>query len=150
MIAFRGITHGAIAVAIYSFLDNIIDFGIPVGSAVLCLLFGSLIPDIDHPRSTFGKYIIPISAVVKHRNGYTHSFLGVFIFTLPVLLLGIEYYLFSIWAYLFHLLADTLTSMGVQWFFPFLKKKYSLDFMRTGGPEEAIIVIMCLIFIFSI
>lgn len=149
MIVFRGRTHIVIAITIYLLLDNVISLGVPIGSAFLCLALGSLLPDIDHPRSMIGKYIAPISAVVKHR-GFTHTFLGVFIFPLPALYFGSEYYFLVVWGYLFHLLVDTLNPMGVSWLYPITNKKFSLNIVKTGSPEEGIIFIMCLMFILEI
>lgn len=146
MIAFKGSTHSIIAIAFYMFLNNIINLNVPFGLAILCLILGSLLPDIDHPRSTLGRYFFPISAVVKHR-GFTHSFIGALLFSLPVLYFGLEYYFLTIWGYLTHLIADTLTPMGVPWFRPFFKKKYSLDLTKTGSTEEKLIALMFLMFI---
>ena len=41
---------------------------------------GSLLPDLDHPKSTFGRKVpfvsIPLAAIAGHR-GFTHSLIGV-------------------------------------------------------------------------
>jgi membrane-bound metal-dependent hydrolase YbcI (DUF457 family) len=50
------------------------------------LLFGSLLPDIDHPSSTLGKWN-PFTRWMTHR-GHCHSLFGAFLLSLPVLLVG--------------------------------------------------------------
>lgn len=44
-------------------------------------LLGSLLPDIDHPRSVLGRMNL-LSPLFKHR-GFTHTFFGCFIIVLP-------------------------------------------------------------------
>jgi len=145
---FRGITHSLLAISLYLILGNTLYFNITFIWIIACLVFGSLLPDIDHPYSTLGKYIFPISGAIKHR-GFTHSFLAAFILPLPLLYFGTGYYFITIWSYLLHLLVDTLSPMGVMWLYP-IKKRYSLNLAKTGGIEEAFIVVTCLLFIFKI
>lgn len=83
------------------------------------ILIGALLPDIDHPRSTFGRWN-PFAKKMKHR-GKTHTILG-------SLLLSLPFYYFGGWfstLYVFigcmsHLAADKWTS-----FFP-RKKPFTI------------------------
>jgi inner membrane protein len=106
---------------------------------------GSLLPDIDHPHSWFGRRTRPIStaiaATLGHR-GITHSALAVFAL---IVLLG--------WAgsrrgsisaltvgYLSHLAADMLTPRGLKLAWP-LQRTWGLNLCRTGSPMESVIVL---------
>jgi len=86
---------------------------------------------------------------VEHRNGYTHSFLGAFLFTLPILLVNEYYYFVAVIGYLFHLIEYTLTPAGIKWLFPLKKKSFTLNSAKTGGAEEFIIFALSLIYIFK-
>jgi inner membrane protein len=100
---------------------------------------GSLLPDIDHPKSTFGKVIWPISGIIGgifgHR-GITHSLLAVLAVAwflwghLPPWGLGLAV------GYLSHLLADWLTPSGVPLMWPSRRMFHSPYPIRTGGAGE--------------
>ena len=114
--------------------------GLAVGAALL--------PDIDHPKSWFGRRTRPVStlvaAILGHR-GITHSLLA-------VLLCG-----WLMWrdgmprdwiapvavGYLSHLLADLLTPGGLRLLWP-LRGTWSLPLCRTGSPMEPMIVSLIL------
>ena len=91
-------------------------------------LFGSLLPDIDHPKSTFGRRVpflsIPIAKIFGHR-GITHSafiviaFLGAWFYyhgqVSPIILalaLG----------YISHLLGDFCFGNGIPLLYPIQKR----------------------------
>ncbi|WP_427340767.1 metal-dependent hydrolase [Caloranaerobacter sp. DY30410] len=149
MIAFRGYTHISINIALFLILRDYFIINRPIGLVIIFLALGSVLADIDHPSSIIGKFFIPINAVVKHRNGYTHSLLGAFLFTVPILLIDKVYFVTALVGYISHLLVDTLTPAGVKWLFPFKNKSYSLKVARTGGPEEVIILGLSLLYIFK-
>ena len=96
-----------------------------VGGAII----GSLIPDIDHPKSFIGRKvpILPklLYSHVGHRS-LTHSFL----FTLGFgLLLGLVNPSFGAGAaigVLSHIALDMLTPAGVAFLYPFRKKRIKL------------------------
>lgn len=52
---------------------------------LILVIFASIIPDIDHPKSELGKFFKPIAKIIPHR-GITHSILG----------FGIFYYLINL------------------------------------------------------
>ncbi len=84
---------------------------VPVTSAstaLLAALVGSLLPDIDHPKSTLGRYN-PVVGLMKHR-GHTHSLIGIFILATPFLGLSNEAYLFGVIGGFSHLIADKMYS----------------------------------------
>lgn len=110
-------------------------------------MVGSLLPDIDHPKSFFGSRIRPVSdlvaAIFGHR-GITHSALAV---------IAILFYCYirsgqmSDWVvgltvgYLSHLVGDWLTPSGIPFLWP-KKQKYKAPLtFRTGGLGEHVFLI---------
>jgi inner membrane protein len=109
-------------------------------------LIGSLLPDIDHPKSFIGQRSLGIAHIIHklcgHR-GLTHSLLftgitaAISFLTLP-----------SNWAmglavgYAGHLLGDFFSVSGIPLLAPFSKKKYKLPIYKTGGLSETIILII--------
>jgi hypothetical protein len=75
------------------------------------IVFCSFLPDIDHPTSTFGQFN-PLArwGWVQHR-GFTHSVLGVFLFSLPFVALGTQGYWMAVIGYAGHVLGDVLLGL---------------------------------------
>lgn len=113
---------------------------IVVGSGAM----GGLLPDIDHPSSTFGRRIWPVSLIISkvfgHR-GITHSLLAVSGLTfllfsgyhLPAVSLGL------IVGYLSHLLGDFITPHGIPLLWPYSKCYRIPCPIRTGGFGEGVL-----------
>jgi membrane-bound metal-dependent hydrolase YbcI (DUF457 family) len=74
------------------------------------VLFGSLLPDIDHPRSTLGQWN-PLTRFMKHR-GKCHTLVGSVLLSVPFSLFGgwIPFALVLSGA-VGHILSDRLVSM---------------------------------------
>ena len=108
-------------------------------------LAGSLLPDIDHPRSWVGRRTRPVStaiaATLGHR-GITHS--AIAIAGLAWLLLHAGYRWSGVAAlsvgYLSHLAADMLTPQGLRLLWP-MRGTWGLPLCRTGSPAESFIVL---------
>jgi inner membrane protein len=108
-------------------------------------LVGSLLPDIDHPRSWVGRRTRPVSSAIAatlgHR-GITHSVIA--IVALAWLLLHAGYRWTGIAAlsvgYLSHLAADMLTPQGLRLLWP-MRGTWGLPLCRTGSPAESFIVL---------
>lgn len=112
-------------------------------------VLGSMMPDMDHPRSAFGSRVLPLSlllsAIFGHR-GITHSLLAVIGisglcwwalnavnwhqgYAVPVV--------FGIAAgYLSHLAGDWLTNSGVQLLWPVKRRFVSPIKLCTGDLRE--------------
>ena len=120
----------------------------PLGLGLSVL--GSLLPDIDHPKSWIGKRARPVSDVLAmslgHR-GVTHSL---------VALVGCAWLLLDQgWSreivaplavgYMSHLAADLLTPGGLRLAWPF-RGTWSLPLCRTGSPFEPLVVAILLCF----
>ena len=91
-------------------------FGIATGlliidtpTELLLVMVGSLLPDIDHQNSTFGKYFfLNRTKLFKHR-GKCHTILGVLVLSVPFFLIsGYTSYLFVLYGAIGHLVADRL------------------------------------------
>ena len=92
------------------------------GIGVVLILFGSILPDIDHPGSTIGRYnpLHFIRGAVKHR-GKCHTLGGVVLLSLPFYLLdGWTTVGFVLIGAIGHLVADKVYS-----WFP-KKRKFKL------------------------
>jgi inner membrane protein len=107
---------------------------------------GSLLPDIDHPKSWVGRRVRPIStamaATFSHR-GITHSAIAVI--GLIALLLHAGYRRGGISAlaigYLSHLAADMLTPQGLRLAWP-LRGTWGIPLCRTGAVWEPVVVMI--------
>ena len=106
---------------------------------------GSLLPDIDHPKSWVGRRTRPVStalALILGHRGVTHSAIAVV--ALAALLLQAGYRWGGVSAlivgYLSHLAADMLTPQGLRLAWP-LRGTWALPICRTGSPMESIIVL---------
>jgi inner membrane protein len=107
---------------------------------------GSLLPDIDHPKSWVGRRTRPVStaiaATLGHR-GITHSAIAVTILITLLLQAGTQRGAVAALAvgYLSHLAADMLTPRGLRLAWP-LRGTWSIPLCRTASPAENIIVIL--------
>lgn len=137
-----------------------------VYSAALILgsVVGSLIPDLDHPKSVIGKKVKPVSKGISkafgHR-GMTHSPIALILYTMFILKLtsnpeGYYELLFNYGAigsavgYLSHLILDMLTIGGIPLFYPMSKKKFKLAKFKTGGHYYTVSFICILVTILSL
>ena len=104
------------------------------------LVFGSILPDIDHPGSMIGKNIPILPKLLKHR-GFTHSLLF-------CLLMGF----FNIWigiGCLVHIVMDMMTRQGVELFYPYKNKiRFPLaKYVVTNGKFEKLLFYASYLFI---
>lgn len=125
--------------------------GIPLQPLPLALVgIGALLPDIDHPKSSFGRVVpflsYPISAIFGHR-GITHSFLAI-----AAVSIGLWQYGYQTWfvaplaaGYLSHLFGDVFTNSGAPLFWP-NKSKVSFPLFNTGTWFESIFRLALVIF----
>lgn len=116
--------------------------GIPLQPLPLLLAgAASLFPDIDHPKSTFGRWVpflsYPISAIVGHR-GVTHSLVAVFASAgFAWFYGGSEWFVTPIViGYLSHIVGDVFTNSGAPLLWP-RKDKISIPLFNTGSLIES-------------
>lgn len=118
----------------------------PLDPGYLALaVVGSLLPDVDHPRSWVGRRLRPLStaiaAALGHR-GVTHSAVAVLGLLALLAQAGARRASADAFAvgYLSHLAADMLTPRGLRLAWP-LRRNWGLPICRTGSPAEALIVL---------
>lgn len=106
-------------------------------------VIASLIPDIDTPRSTFGR-IFPFISYPLSLGGHrsiTHSLAGTALLTVPVLVLqgylNMNLLIPFLIGYLSHLLLDLLTPQGCPILWP-LPIHFKLPLVATGGVLEVV------------
>jgi inner membrane protein len=105
---------------------------------------GSLLPDVDHPKSWVGRRTRPVSTAIAlalgHR-GITHSAIAVAALVAVLLYAGYRRGAVDALAvgYLSHLAADLVTPQGLRLAWP-LRGTWCLPLCRTGSPMEGIIV----------
>jgi inner membrane protein len=139
-IAFAALTMVACSVGILQRMPQVHEVAL-AGAA-------GLLPDLDHPKSTFGRIVpyisIPIATVFGHR-GFTHSILMVVV----VIWLLITYRANQHWpvlplviGYLSHIIGDMLTPSGVPLLWP-IKQKFSLNLFKADGWAEQLIYRSC-------
>lgn len=139
-----------IALGVAAWLVVAPHLGLPAADPA-CLglaLLGSLLPDIDHPKSWLGKRLQPISSGVAsalgHR-GVTHSALAVAACTWGLSRGGAPRWVVAPLAvgYLSHLAADLLTPGGLRLAWP-LRRTWALPLCKTGSPFEPLVVALLL------
>ena len=102
---------------------------------------GSVLPDIDLIMGDARK-----DSIFRHR-GFVHTPFFLVILLFLIVYLENRYYvygssflfysnLFFTLGFLSHLFLDSLNEIGMMWFFPFSKRKYSLQLMRSGSLKE--------------
>ena len=128
-----GKTHLSCGIATSLFLCGDVVSGI-------LLSVGSLLPDIDHKNSLFGKALPFIPKMIKHRT-WTHSLLFL------ILCYFINVYLCI--GCCVHLLLDMMTKRGCHLFYP-VNLKFNLPFakfVKTDGKLEKILFIISILLI---
>ena len=140
------LTHLVFAAICAFFLVNIFSFSHPVHFFLL-FCFAALLPDIDHPGSTLGRKLWPLSLLISFFFGHRGFFHSLFV---PLLFLGLAWYFNFLWiglalagGYCAHLVTDALTLSGVRpfWFGPKVK-----GIVRTGGLLELIFLFLLVVF----
>lgn len=118
-------------------VDSLLKFFLYFG----LVIFGALLPDIDHPSSTINKKIKIskiLTFILKHR-GITHSIF------MPLILLGLLWHFLGIFygislfiGYIAHLFADAVTLEGICFLHPLSNFKIR-GILRTGRFIEKIV-----------
>jgi inner membrane protein len=112
-------------------------------SGIITLWFNYLYQDSKILTAIGFSFLI--IALSSHRNGLTHSLLGLIIFAAILGYVGNAYqmpsliYSFMI-GYGMHLLCDMLTNRGIPLFYPFKNKKVKFPFTYTVGSKKGKII----------
>lgn len=135
---------------------------VPAGLIVGASMIGSLVPDIDHAKSTIStsnavtkSVSRAVTSVSKHR-GFVHTpvfvFLVVALLSLTSLLgrpLGWQMALGFAVGMISHLLLDSLNPTGIMWLWPILVEPVHFAAIRTSSKLErlfrAVLVIVSVV-----
>ena len=139
-----------IALGVAAWLVAAPHLGLPA-AAPACLglaVIGSLLPDVDHPKSWLGKRLRPLSSTIAatlgHR-GVTHSAIAVIACAWGLTRGGAPRWVVDPLAigYLSHLAADMLTPGGLRLAWP-LRRTWALPLCKSGSPFEPLVVALLL------
>ena len=108
------------------------------------LIVSTLLPDVDSSRSKIGKNFLlrPLQFFFGHR-GILHSFTFALMLSALIFFFSQEASVAFFFGYGLHLLADSLTMMGITPFYPISKKWKGI--IKTGGWNEAIIFMILIL-----
>jgi inner membrane protein len=133
-------------------------------SYLLIIGVGSLLPDIDTPKSIIGKAVYPISKLISRKYAHrtiTHSLLFLIAVTVVFhyinkfyihLPLGSTILFFSVFS---HFVLDMITVQGIPFFYPFIKNPCvipgKVEFRLTTGNlrQEGIAFFMFTLLLFT-
>lgn len=132
----KGYTHLAIGLGAGLIMKDTLGFW-----GVIMTGLGSLLPDLDHPRSTLGRRIFGASTLgLKHR-GWMHSLVGLIIFATLFAAINSKLVPGITFGYFLHLLADTLNPAGIPWLYPISRKRVYIIGIPSGSPLEYIFIL---------
>lgn len=119
----------------------------------LFILFGSILPDIDHPDSKVGRHVKPIGFLFEHR-GFFHSIFAIIMwYFLFSFLFAKPYVIALIVGYVTHLFIDAFNHYGVSPFAPIVKLKIKGPILTNSVTEKVIywsLALLNLLFVFDI
>jgi len=108
---------------------------------MLFVLFAAGLPDVDHPKSKYGRRLGIISKIINLVAGHRGIFHSLFF----ALLFGIFFWYFNRTAglgiftgYLSHLIGDGLSREGVNLLHPFTKLELK-GFLKVGSSVEHVL-----------
>jgi len=146
-------THMVASAAVFS-SGSFVLTGDPQWSYLPAVLFGSLLPDMDHPNSKIGRRMVrtiilaPIPYMLYYLLGHrtiTHSLIAItFWIALVASLFYIQIeavYVVAIMCigigYILHLTQDYFADRGIPLFYPFSHRRYmAAATVHTGGVAE--------------
>lgn len=154
MVIFFKATHIAIGLTVglllYGWLGPLGFFMTSIGSLIPDMGYWRLMLIFSRKRQLAATAVkintLQIAALRKEirYRGWLHSFLGLLVFSMPVMLYSLDLAHGIFIGYVTHLLADALTPEGVPFFYPFIKKDYHFVGIRVEGIKEATFVIIFL------
>lgn len=107
---------------------------------VLTAIAGGLFPDTDCRNSIMGRWVPMWLFFKPHRRNLTHSFMGMFIFSMIISIWWpINGFFFGV-GYFTHLLLDMLNKSGVPLFYP-ARAMVSVARFKVGGIMELFVIV---------
>ena|SRR3989344_5482131 len=105
----------------------------------ILVLIGSILPDIDHPKSKIGKRIKIVGFLFEHR-GFFHSLLFLaLVYVVSILFIKNIYFILPLFiGYGSHLLIDCFNQAGIMPLHPLSRFRIK-GFIKTGALLETIL-----------
>ncbi|MFA5879825.1 MAG: metal-dependent hydrolase [Candidatus Margulisiibacteriota bacterium] len=134
-------THAGLAITVG------LIFGIPK-TAICYITAGSLLPDIDHPRSAIGRVFFFVSAPLNRYFGH-RKLIHSLVLWAPVTIIGFLYFQILGWIGLgaiTHVLLDCWNTTGVELLTPITEKIFVLGSRkyRIASGSRSEFVVLCL------
>lgn len=138
-------THVIGGIALATLMSSVVEP--QMGSEVILYygmaVVGSILPDIDHPKSWLSQKIPVLHypfRVFGHR-GATHSLLAVamILIIMGAIFGGSGITMGIVIGYMSHILLDTLNPRGVPLLYPLTKEKYKIGRIHTGEWGEDVV-----------
>lgn len=111
----------------------------PDALAYTAAAVGSLLPDIDHPKSMIGSFFpwMPRIGPLGHRR-FTHTiwFVGMLAYALHYYVGPEPWVVAGLWGVVSHLAADVLTEKGTPLLWPMQERAFCIPLVTTGGLLE--------------
>ncbi|MDF2557025.1 MAG: hypothetical protein K0R71_853 [Bacillales bacterium] len=143
-------THVATSIGMSAAFASIIAYPFSI-CFVAGVTLGSILPDIDHPKSFISRHSFGLGKVIHKRFGHrgaTHSLITWFVlFIFFMLFIPNSFTLGVSLGYLLHIIEDFFSVSGVPLYLPFDRKRRKCPVYRTTGREERLIYICALLFI---
>ena len=144
----KGTTHLVFGLLLAALLTEFIGYQKPL-LAIILILLGSLLPDIDEKSSRLGRRVPVISHLTKHRT----FFHGILFLATCVILLSLlaatPYVLAFVAGFAGHLVLDALTPMGVKPFWP-SDLKIRGPVKAGGWLEKAFFALLVAVFVWQL
>ena len=96
---------------------------------IICSYVGSIAPDWDFKLG------------IKHRT-WTHSLLFLILSTFLICIFSFNMSILWFSGYFLHIVADSLTKMGVPFLYPFIKNNFGFKLFATGKSEDLFFLLM--------
>lgn len=143
-------THIATSIALSAAFASAISYPFTVGF-VAGVTLGSILPDIDHPKSFIGNHSFGLGKIINKRYGHrgmTHSLITwLILFIILMLFVPNSFTLGVSLGYLLHIKEDFFSISGVPLFLPFDHKRRMIPLYKTAGKFEKYIYFAALLFI---
>lgn len=113
-------THLNFAVLVVILLYFRIEYNLQM---IICIMFGSLLPDVDHPKSTLGR-VIPLHFLGVKHAGATHTVISNSLFFLAYWYTKNEIWLGLGIGYATHLYVDNLDGNKLKYlYYPIRRRR---------------------------
>lgn len=157
-----GFLFGLITISIFNMIGIRPTYFFETIFFFLLVLIGSILPDLDHPKTKLGRKIpflsYPIYWLFGHRT-FTHSLIFVIISWMIAKIVVVVFQFDDLYAYaiasgiLSHIIGDMITKKGVPLFYPLKKNIRFFITFKTGGVIEkiiAVVLVVCNLYLFIV